>query len=398
MGKGRVRSSEIHGQKMNLQNFAKQLREFRKSAQITQMEVADRLRITPQTVSKWERGLSTPDLDNLIDLARLFDVSLDRLVLADDSSEHIFAAIDGGGTKTEFILFNEEGHILRRVLCGSTNPNTVGIDSARETMIRGLDELLYGKRPSGVFGGIAGSMTGNNGELLRSAIASRVSGVPIRIGSDIINVIHSVRGVNRCIAVICGTGSSVFGWDGVSLHRYGGWGYLFDGAGSGFDIGCDILRECFALSDGFGHRSLVTDLTQKQLGCPAIERLEEFYSGGRSKIASLVPIAFDAYRQGDETAHTIIERNLSRIATLIKAADNGSATVILSGGLTAHRDVIEPMLASMLPQGKKLVFPELPQIYGAALASMAFSGYDTAVPEVFDRNFTEDYDRLREET
>ena len=85
-------------------------------------------------------------------------------------------------------------------------------------------------------------------------------------------------------------------------------------------------------------------------------------------------------------------------AMLIKAADNGSATVILSGGLTAHRDVIEPMLASMLPRGKKLVFPELPQIYGAALASMAFSGYDTAVPEVFDRNFTEDYDRLREET
>ena len=113
--------------KMNLQKFSRQLRDLRSEARLTQAEVADHLSITPQTVSKWERGLSAPDLDNLIELSRLCGVSLDRLLLADDHAARLFAAIDGGGTKTEFVLFSEDGHILRRNLRGSTNPNTVGM-------------------------------------------------------------------------------------------------------------------------------------------------------------------------------------------------------------------------------------------------------------------------------
>lgn len=44
--------------KMNLQKFSKQLRDLRGEARLTQAEVADHLSITPQTVSKWERGVS----------------------------------------------------------------------------------------------------------------------------------------------------------------------------------------------------------------------------------------------------------------------------------------------------------------------------------------------------
>ncbi len=309
----------------------------------------------------------------------------------------IFAAIDGGGTKTEFLLFTEGGHILRRLLRGSTNPNIVGKETAHANLTNGLDELIAGSQISGIFGGIAGSTTSGNTELLTKAIVSRVEGIPVRVGSDILNVIHSVRGADHCIAAICGTGSSVFSWDGENLHRYGGWGYLFDGAGSGYDIGCDILRECFALDDGFGKTSLVSELAEKQIGCPAIEKLNKFYSGNRNIIASLAPIAFDAFRQGDETARTILIRNFSRVASLIRAADNGSDTVIISGGLTCQRDVIEPLLAGMLPSRMKLVFPALPQIYGSALAAMKFSGYTPADPDIFDHHFTEEYNKIKKE-
>lgn len=310
----------------------------------------------------------------------------------------IFAAIDGGGTKTEFLLFTEEGHVLRRLLRGSTNPNIVGKETAQANLTNGLDELIDGIRPSGIFAGIAGSTTSGNTELLTKAIVSQVEGIPVRVGSDILNVIHSVRGADRCIAVICGTGSSVFSWDGEDLHRYGGWGYLFDGAGSGYDIGCDILRECFALDDGFGKASLVTELAEKKLGCPAIDQLNRFYSGNRDIIASLAPIAFDAFRQGDETARTILIRNFSRVAALIRVADNGSDTVIVSGGLTCRRDVIEPLLAGMLPSRMKLVFPLLPQIYGCALAAMKLCGYTPADPDIFDHHFTEEYNQIKKES
>ena len=378
---------------MNLHIFAEHLRDRRSATGLTQAEVARRLNVTPQTVSKWERGLSAPDLDNLIELSELLSVSVDELIRTAPQAVRNFIAIDGGGSKTEFLLFTEEGHILCRLLRGSTNPNAVGADIACHNLTDGLEALISGVKISGVFAGIAGSTTGGNTELLMRAVVSRVRNVPVYIGSDILNVIHSVHDADHCVAVICGTGSSVFSWNGSKLHRYGGWGYLFDGAGSGYDIGCDILRECFALGDGFGRASIVTELAEKQLGCPAIERLQDFYSGKRDIVAALAPLAFEAYRQGDAVASEILTRNFTRIAALIRAADNSSGTVIISGGLTCNRDVIAPILAAMLPPDTRLIFPNLPQIYGAALAAMKFCGCVPTNPDAFERCFTEEYNR-----
>ncbi|MGI5958877.1 MAG: helix-turn-helix domain-containing protein [Massiliimalia sp.] len=54
--------------------------ELRKANQLTQEELAEKTNVSPQAVSKWEKDLSIPDLPVLIDLADLFEVSLDYLV------------------------------------------------------------------------------------------------------------------------------------------------------------------------------------------------------------------------------------------------------------------------------------------------------------------------------
>ena len=48
--------------------------------------MAERLNVARQTVSKWERGLSTPDLDSLIVLSSLFGLSLDELIRGEEGS------------------------------------------------------------------------------------------------------------------------------------------------------------------------------------------------------------------------------------------------------------------------------------------------------------------------
>lgn len=55
------------------------LMELRKSRGLSQESLGDMIDVTRQTVSKWERGDSTPELEKLIELARVFDVSLDEL-------------------------------------------------------------------------------------------------------------------------------------------------------------------------------------------------------------------------------------------------------------------------------------------------------------------------------
>ena len=56
------------------------LKEIRKISGMTQEELADKLNVSRQTISKWEKGLSTPDLEMAIQFCDLFQISLDELL------------------------------------------------------------------------------------------------------------------------------------------------------------------------------------------------------------------------------------------------------------------------------------------------------------------------------
>ena len=56
------------------------IQEIRKSKKITQEELAEKLGVTPQAVSKWETDNSYPDIDLLVEIADLFDYTVDELL------------------------------------------------------------------------------------------------------------------------------------------------------------------------------------------------------------------------------------------------------------------------------------------------------------------------------
>lgn len=60
--------------------LANRLTELRKNKGLSQEELADMLHVSRQAISKWERGEASPDTDNLIELAKIYGVSLDELV------------------------------------------------------------------------------------------------------------------------------------------------------------------------------------------------------------------------------------------------------------------------------------------------------------------------------
>ena len=61
--------------------FNNKLYELRKQKGLSQEELANKLNVSRQPVSKWELGDSTPDMEKLIVLSDLFEISLDELVL-----------------------------------------------------------------------------------------------------------------------------------------------------------------------------------------------------------------------------------------------------------------------------------------------------------------------------
>ena len=64
---------------MNIKT-AERLIQLRKEHGFSQEELAAKLGVSRQAVSKWERGEASPDTDNLIALAKLYQISLDELL------------------------------------------------------------------------------------------------------------------------------------------------------------------------------------------------------------------------------------------------------------------------------------------------------------------------------
>ncbi len=91
---------------MNLE-IANRLVELRKKNGLSQEELANKLGISRQAISKWERAEASPDTDNLICLAKLYNCSLDELLRTDSTVEEI--VLENEQDNTEAIQMEKNG-------------------------------------------------------------------------------------------------------------------------------------------------------------------------------------------------------------------------------------------------------------------------------------------------
>lgn len=63
-----------------MKKFSEKVFQLRKELRLSQEEVAEKLKVSRQTISNWENGSAQPTIDKAVELANLFDVSLDELV------------------------------------------------------------------------------------------------------------------------------------------------------------------------------------------------------------------------------------------------------------------------------------------------------------------------------
>lgn len=97
---------------MNL-TIANRLVELRQSLGLSQEALAESLGVSRQAVSKWERAEASPDTDNLIALANLYDISLDALLLGREASPR---QTDGPAAPSEPDTEREERKRRKKVL------------------------------------------------------------------------------------------------------------------------------------------------------------------------------------------------------------------------------------------------------------------------------------------
>ena len=339
--------------KTSEQIFAEQLRNRRRELGLTQRALAEHIGYSEKAVSKWEGGSAIPPAALLPRMADLLHCSIDDL-LRGDAEPCYFLGIDGGGTKTEFLLCDKEGREIAHAILGASNPNDVGLEETERLLREGIARACGSipLRSISVFAGIAGGITGDN----RAAIANMLSNLHFGRadnGSDAQNAVAMALGQRDGTVVIAGTGSIAFSQKDGQLFRYGGYGYLLEEGGSGFALGRDAVRAALYHESGLGAQTALHGAIRTLCGRDTVgEALGTLYAGGKRAFAAFAPTVFEACRSGDSVAIDLVRKNAVVIADTIRAAATPFATdphdVILVGGLTHHQDVLLPAIRDAL--------------------------------------------------
>ena len=246
-----------------------------------------------------------------------------------------YVAIDGGGTKTHGILADENNKILSELSVGATNPNDVGVETSVMRLTGLVSKLAEGVTPDVICAGVAGA--GNHRKELEKGLASAFPMSRVKIVNDVaLTIAAELPGGDGC-CLICGTGCVCFARKAGELHRIGGWGWLIDGGGSGYNIGRDGLEAVFAAYDGRRTDTMITDFVYEKIGKSIPEALTDIYDGGKPYIASFAPCVIAADIEGDMAAGEIIERNMSCLAEYLNAASylfcGHEFEAVLAGGI-----------------------------------------------------------------
>lgn len=134
----------------NQVDFGKRLRLFRKKKNYTQKEVAFRIGVSEQAVSKWENGECLPDVYNLKILGQLLHVSIDTLLATEsDKFERVVETIKIGGAEFE-IIEKPETILAGKIVYAKDYQDADGFNSAidaiteeeKQTVFNSIQEMV----------------------------------------------------------------------------------------------------------------------------------------------------------------------------------------------------------------------------------------------------------------
>lgn len=365
----------------NVNVLAANIKKFRIAKGLSQSALANALLITPQSVSKWECGASVPDIENLCAISDFLGVSLDALLSHSSERKKIMIGIDGGGTKTDFVMFTEDGAILETCSDGPCNPNSIGVEACVGMLINGINSLLSANSGvCGIYIGSAGFLLGNNAAEIKKILKRHYPHIKITCATDMLNVAASATVEDNCIAAICGTGSAVLVKEGEKLTLLGGWGYLLSKSGSGYDIGRDCLHAAMGDINGLAPHTKITSLVSSKIGNNISDIIANVYGKDQSFIASFATCVFEAYQAGDEVAKKILHENAKAISEHINIGFKNYSCgnkLVLAGGIITKNQIFADIMKQYLNPDIDIIIPKYPQVLGACVMCAKRCGVST---------------------
>ena len=303
-----------------------------------------------------------------------------------------FIGIDGGGTKTKFLLGDEEGHIISSLTLGSSHYMQIGFDKLREMLKPGIDELIKNIKLSDIshaFLGIAGfGDIEKDSAYIADAVSEAMDLIPFTLANDAENALAGSLAGEAGINIVAGTGSIASAVNGKGQFlRCGGWHHIFGGdEGSAYWLGCRLILEFTRQSDGRKDKSLLYYYLKKvlELDCDSdilIKTIEEM-KFERSKIASLARYVYELAVMKEPYALELYQEAAKELALMVLALkkqidSDRELCVSYSGGvLDNNYFILKPLRMILEKEGLVLQKPVLSPAAGSILLAMKKSALD----------------------
>ena len=330
------------------------IRNIRKSLKLRQSDIADMIGYSVKTISKWENGGGLPPSEILPELSKALRVDINRLFRGDEQPMY-YLGIDGGGTKTDFVLVDKDGQMINHITLNGTNPVDVGEEDAfrvlRDGIYRVCRQIPFSQ--ISVYAGIAGGGASEYPQKI-SRLLEEFHFSKTQNGNDVKECIELGLGERDGIVVILGTGSIAYTQYKGTIIKTGGFGYLLGDEGSGYAIGRDMLRAVLEAEEGNGEDTSLLESMLKECGTKTVvENISKFYKGGKKLIASYAPMVFEAWKKGDPVGRCILEENMHSVARMIINAGKkfppvSQAPVVLFGSITKDEDIVLSLIQKHL--------------------------------------------------
>jgi len=306
----------------------------------------------------------------------------------------MFLGVDGGGTKTDFLLIDATGAVLATHRSGSAYYPETGVEALEQLLVAGIHAMLQeaGLEPAQIAFGFIGLPA--HGE--DSALAARLDRVAERVlpraryrcGNDMVCGWAGALAGGDGINLVAGTGSIAYGeWVGRSA-RAGGWGEIFSDEGSAYWVARETLGLFSRMSDGRAPKGPLYELIRQRFDLRSdLDLCAAIYGPptiARSELARLAPLAVKAAAAGDVGAQQVFTKAATELAALVHAVrraleppPQAVLKVSYSGGMFKYgRTLLDPLRAALEAAQRSYEFaaPRLTPVAGAALYAARLGG------------------------
>lgn len=122
-----------------------QIQKLRKSKNMSQEKLAEKLGVSRHSISNWEREVSNPDLKTILEITKLFNVSLNQLIKGVEImqvNKYVYSALAfflGGFGAHKFYVKKNKKAFLYLLFCWTGIPGVIGMVEGVLTLMRPSD-------------------------------------------------------------------------------------------------------------------------------------------------------------------------------------------------------------------------------------------------------------------